>query len=56
MLMKKQKVTLAKSQPVNSWNQRPIEAVKDRMRQQDVAYGQRKRRSTGQLKFLRQLK
>lgn len=46
-------VKLAKSQPVNSWNQRPTEVVKKKMRAQDVAYGQRQARSAGQLKMLR---
>lgn len=45
-------VTLAKSQPVNSWNQTATEAVKRRMRAKEVAMGQRHARSAGQLRML----
>lgn len=44
MLMKRQKQALAKSQPVNSWNQPSVDEVAGKMRQQDVAYGQKKPR------------
>lgn len=46
-------VTLARSQPVNSWGQPSVDAVKKRMRAKDVAYGQMPARSAGQLRMLR---
>ena len=58
MLMKRQKQALAKSQPVNSWNQPSADEVAGKMRAQDVAYGQkkpRKTRGTAQRQFLRSL-
>ena len=60
MLMTRQKQALAKSQPVNSWNQPSVDEVASRMRAQDVAYGQKKprkkARGTAQRQFLRSLK
>jgi len=46
------KVALAKTQPVNSWNQPSVETVKKRMRRYDVQMGQKAARSEGQRQFL----
>lgn len=52
MLMRRQKQTLAKSQPVNSWNQPSADEVARKMRAQDVAYGQKQARAAGQRRML----
>ena len=52
MLMRRQKHSLAKSQPVNSWNQPSADEVARKMRAQDVAYGQKKARASAQRQML----